>query len=270
MRGALGGALAGGLAAAGAYAALRHLPPGLGARWQRTNHAGKPVTLLEGPAVTVGLLAGFCTTGSVQAGAMAASVGAACFGAIDDLSGDTAVKGLSGHLGALARGEVSTGALKIVGIGASALVGAWAQDRPARSAVMSTALGAGVIAGSANVANLLDLRPGRALKAVLIAAAPVVLGGGRPTRTALVTSGAAIGVLGADLRGEAMLGDTGANAVGAAVGAAIADRLGTRGRALAFAVVLGLTVLSERVSFSQVIDRTAVLRDLDRWGRRPT
>ena len=46
-------------AAAGlSYAALRQRPPGGDATWSRTNHRGEPVTLLEGPAVAIGGMAG--------------------------------------------------------------------------------------------------------------------------------------------------------------------------------------------------------------------
>ena len=64
-----------------------------------------------------------------------------------------------------------------------------------------------------------------------------------------------------------MLGDTGANAAGALVGLALVERFGLRGRLVVLGVTAGLTVLSERVSFSRVIDDTPVLRRLDRWGR---
>lgn len=67
-----------------------------------------------------------------------------------------------------------------------------------------------------------------------------------------------------------MLGDTGANALGAAWGVALAGT-SSRGTLLAtVAALVALTVASERVSFSQVIDRTPVLRELDGMGRRPS
>ena len=70
-----------------------------------------------------------------------------------------------------------------------------------------------------------------------------------------------------DLRGRSMLGDTGANAAGAMVGLALVERSGLRGRLAVLAVTAGLTVLSEKVSFSKVIDDTPVLRRVDQWGR---
>jgi hypothetical protein len=65
-----------------------------------------------------------------------------------------------------------------------------------------------------------------------------------------------------------MLGDCGANAVGALLGLRLAAVPGRPARARALAVVVGLTLASERVSFTRVIEATPVLRDLDRLGRR--
>lgn len=253
--------------AATAYRLGRHLPEPTQLSWQRVNHSGAPVTLLEGPAYAVGVLAGLVSAGA-GAGPALATAGAAVFGALDDLGQDTSVKGLRGHLGALRRGEVTTGAVKILGIGATGLAAAWATDRGSRPGVLSTLLGAGVIAGAANVGNLLDLRPGRTLKVGVLAALPLVLSGGTGATAATAASAAALAVLPPDLRRESMLGDTGANAVGAVVGAALTERFGLRGRLAALVTVTALTVLSERVSFSVVIDRTPWLRAVDQWGRR--
>lgn len=254
---------------------LRTRPPGGGARWTRTNHAGRPISLLEGPGYVAGSTLGLAAAalasprrqtgmGSVAAG-LVAGVGAGAAGLLDDLAGDSASKGLRGHLGALRQGRVTTGALKIAGIGASGLVGAALVDRDAgRRLGPATLVGGAVIAGSANLANLLDLRPGRALKATVLGGIPLALLGESAAASAV---GAALGALPADLRGETMLGDTGANAAGALVGTALVARSGPLGRGVALAVLTALTLASERVSFTRVIESTPVLRDLDAWGR---
>lgn len=237
-----------------------------GLTWTRTNHAGDEVTLWEGAAWATGAAVGALVGGSA-AGAVG-SLGGAVFGALDDHHGDASSKGLRGHLGALARGEVTTGAVKIIGIGATGLVCAGLIDRGAgsRRRFATTLTGAAVVAGAANLANLLDLRPGRALKAVLLAGVPVLTGPGGPSAAAAM--GSALGVLGPDLRGHSMLGDTGANAAGALIGVAVTERLGLRGRATVLGALVALTLASERVSFTRVIESTPVLRELDRWGRR--
>jgi hypothetical protein len=132
--------------------------------------------------------------------------------------------------------------------------------------MLSTVVAGGVIAGTANLVNLLDLRPGRALKAVIGLALPMAL----PSPAAATALGASVGVIADDLDARSMLGDTGANAAGALVGLALVERTGPVGRAVALAALTALTLASERVSFSAVIERHPLLRRLDRWGRPAT
>jgi len=259
--------VAGVLAWAGSSAAYRVLPGVAGSpRWQRTNHAGNPVTLLEGPAYVAGAALGAAAGG--PAGVVAV-LGSGAFGALDDLAGDGASKGLKGHLGAAARGRVTTGLVKVAGIGATGLVAAALADRGRDDVhALDTLVGGAVVAGAANLANLLDLRPGRALKGTVLAALPLLLvGGGAAAPRAAAATGAALGVLAPDLAGTAMLGDTGANAAGALVGSALLGATGRRGRLVTLVVLTALTLASEKVSFTSVIESTPGLRELDAWGR---
>lgn len=259
-------ATAGAAAAATALVTTLHRTgrlPGGSARWDRTNHAGATVTLTEGLALAVGTTLPLAVLDPPSALAVA---GAGLAGAADDLTGSaTRAKGLRGHLRALRNGEVTTGAVKVaVLVGSGLLACVWADHRDGRGLTSSTLAGAGLVAGSANLANLFDLRPGRALKVFLALGAPLAATGS-PAAAAVCAS--SLAVLRDDLRGVSMLGDTGANPLGAAVGAAAARALGPRGRLLALGGVTALTLASERVSFSRVIDSTPVLRRLDRWGR---
>ncbi|WP_343988262.1 hypothetical protein [Terrabacter terrae] len=281
--------------AVGSWALLRlgrRMPSAAREPWARTNHAGRTVTLLEGPSWVGGALAGVgialmagrrrtgsaASTGSRPQGSPAATalvaLAAGALGALDDLAGGAADKGLKGHLGALARGQVTTGAVKVVGLGACGLLGAavsdTARDRTDRSPgpqaaparVLGALVGGAVVAGAANAVNLFDLRPGRALKVTLAAGLPLA---GTPAAAAAV--GASLGVLPDDLRATSMLGDTGANAAGALLGLALVERTGLAGRAAALTGLAALTLASERVSFTRVIERNRVLRRLDEWGR---
>jgi hypothetical protein len=299
-RSVLGSFTIGALGSVTAAAVLAGRPPGGVDRWTRKSHLGRPVTLFEGPAYAVGAVAG-ALAGGAGAPAAVAGLGAGAFGALDDLVGDSSSKGLRGHLGAACRGEVTTGFIKVVGLGVTGVVTAWMIDRPRvrtggprtrtgvprirtdrlrtrtgrprmRAGAISTMVGGAVVAGSANVANLLDLRPGRALKVVLLVAVPIVAGH-RGTcmsaATAAAAAGAATGALRDDLAGRSMLGDTGANSAGALLGTALVARTGLRGRLLALAVVTALTLASEKVSFTTVIESTPGLRELDALGRPP-
>ena len=65
-----------------------------------------------------------------------------------------------------------------------------------------------------------------------------------------------------------MLGDCGANAVGALLGLRLARLPGRSSRSGLLAAVAALTLASEKVSFTRVIEATPGLRELDRLGRR--
>jgi len=264
-------------------AVLEEHAPGGQQRWLRTNHRGEPVSMLEGPAVAAGVLAG-AVVGAPGPRAAAtvgvATVAGAVFGIVDDLAEDPEDrrKGLRGHLGALAQGRVTTGGLKVLGIGGCSLLAA-AVATPRRRADGSrrslvgwggdVVLSGALVATSANLVNLLDLRPGRALKAASIAAAPLAVTGGAGGSGAAAVLGSAAGAVDLDLAETDMLGDGGANALGAALGAALVLSAPRRVRLAALAAAVGLTVASEKVSFTTVIEATPVLRDIDRWGRRP-
>jgi hypothetical protein len=231
------------------------------------------VTLLGGPVLAA------AATGSAVLGAppgrraAAAVVGAVSglVGGYDDLAGarpeQAGDKGLAGHLAALRAGRVSAGAVKVAGIGAAAAVAAVLTRRGSgASALVDGVLTTGLVAGTANLLNLLDLRPGRAGKATVLLAA-VTLGGPAGGLSA-GPLGAALGVLPADLGERVMLGDCGANAAGALLGLRLAALPGRAPRAALLAAVTGLTLASEQVSFTRVIESTPGLRELDRLGRR--
>ena len=282
-------AVAAGLARA-AYAILSRRPPGGAGTWTRTNHRGEPVTLAEGPALALAAiaapLAGRGLPPRLRAAQAVAGAGAAAFGGYDDLAGDGDRRGFRGHLGALAQGEVTTGAVKLGGIGGTGLVAAALLG----GAPADVVINAGLVAGGANLLNLFDLRPGRAIKVALASgtlltvaapagrtaaarqaaeageAAGTRQGAGQAVAAPL---GAALALLGEDLGERAMLGDAGANALGALLGVAAAAGLSRPVRVTLLAGIAGLTAASEKVSFTAVIERTPALRWLDMLGRRP-
>jgi hypothetical protein len=230
--------------------------------------------------VAAGAVAGALSAPGLSTRARAALVlagaGAAALGCYDDLAGSGSSRGFRGHLGALRRGELTTGAVKIAGIGATGLAASitlgtagGAGDRgPAALAAADLAVNAGLIAGGANLLNLFDLRPGRAIKVAL--GAGTLLATSRTGRAAVAAPlGAAAALLGEDLGERAMLGDGGANALGAMLGTAAAAALPRKARVATLAAIVGLTAASEVVSFTKVIAKTPPLNYLDMLGRRP-
>ena len=202
-------------------------------------------------------------------------LGALALGLADDVFGSGVDRGFRGHLGALFHGRLTTGGLKLLGIGLLAALAAGTEtiaDFPSGTARWVLAVLA--IALTANLINLLDLRPGRALKAysllaVLAALAMFARGEGTTALELLVVLlGPVAAVWRFDLRERAMLGDAGANAAGALIGwVAVVVFSEWWQLAIYVAVVLALNVTSERVSFSRVIEGNRVLSWLDGLGR---
>lgn len=184
-------------------------------QWERTNFHGVTVSLRGGVAMAGASVASAAVASVLSdqpraaLGGAVAALGGGVAGYIDDVDqgahdGGKVAKGLKGHLGALAHGQVTTGVIKIAGIGASALaasalVGSKATSVSGKAADL--ALNTVLIAGTANLANLLDLRPGRALKATVLVATPLsyfsaaaakapVSGASVTSATASVASGA--------------------------------------------------------------------------------
>ncbi|MEU6783933.1 hypothetical protein ABZ912_32455 [Nonomuraea angiospora] len=272
---ALAGAAIGAVAARVAYAAFtRNKPADLSGRWTRKNHRGEPITLLEGPAFVAGASTAAALApglpGRLRLAALVAGAGSGALGAYDDLYGTTSSKGFKGHLTALARGEVTSGAVKILGIGATGLgAAALVSQGP-----VDTLVNGATIAGAANLANLFDLRPGRAIKVGLLTGGPLLAASlfrDSPAAAALaaVPLGAAAALLPDDLGERAMLGDAGANSLGALLGLAAVTKLGRPGRYALLGTVVALTAAAEKVSFTKVIAGNPVLNRLDMLGRRP-
>ena len=280
-------------------------------QWERTNFHGVTVSLRGGVAMAGAAVASAAVASALSdqpraaLGGVVASLGGGLAGYIDDVDqgahdGGKVAKGLKGHLGALAHGQVTTGVIKIAGIGASALaasalVGSKATSVSGKAADL--ALNTVLIAGTANLANLLDLRPGRALKATVLVATPLsyfscaaaktpasgASGAASATPAApasasgasaqrLLASGlnaAAITALVEDLQETTMLGDTGANAAGALLGTSLAANDSRKLRLGATLGVVGLILASEKVSFSKVIAANPALNWLDQLWRRP-
>lgn len=197
----------------------------------------------------------------------------ACFafaflGLIDDLLGTEGDRGFRGHLQALAQGRLTTGAMKLFGGGVVAIVLAAAPGEVSGRRLLADAA---LVALAANLGNLLDRAPGRTIKVGLLVYLPIALAAGTaPVGLALApVVGAAAGLLPADLGERLMLGDTGANLLGAVLGLAVVLETSRPVRTGVLVALVLLNAASERVSFTKVIDATPGLRHLDRLGRRP-
>jgi UDP-N-acetylmuramyl pentapeptide phosphotransferase/UDP-N-acetylglucosamine-1-phosphate transferase len=198
------------------------------------------------------------------------ALGVLALGLADDSLGQHssergAQRGWRGHGAAALRGELSTGALKAVGsLGLALLAMSYLPLSNGR-----WLLAAAVLVLATNVFNLLDLRPGRSTKAFVLLGAGLAIGSAnpRPLWVLGLFSGPALVAGFYDLRERAMLGDTGANLLGALAGLWLVLTLSGTGQLVALALLGAVTVYGELRSISALVERTPGLRELDSWGR---
>jgi UDP-N-acetylmuramyl pentapeptide phosphotransferase/UDP-N-acetylglucosamine-1-phosphate transferase len=244
----------------------------------RTNFRGRSVPAVLGDAL---LVAGLLTLGAAAVAGAGGWIGdepsAEVFlavlvvlvvfgiaGSWDDRKGDERPRGFKGHLGALRTGRVTGGLVKLMAGGLAGLAAGAILFEGAAEILQTGA----IIALAANLINLLDRAPGRAAKVCLLVGLPLVILGARDWALAAAGSlGALAGVVRFDLSERAMLGDAGANPLGALLGLGLALGLGSGGRWVTLLVLLVANAASERWSFSRAIDAWAPLRWLDRLGR---
>ncbi len=196
-------------------------------------------------------------------------LGVALLGFLDDSlgRGETAgtPRGWRGHGRALREGTLSTGAVKA--LGALALAAYVVSGRGLESWRYLADVALLILA--TNAFNLLDLRPGRAEKGLVLLGLGLCLGAWTLAPLELLGIFAGPVLVGAwfTLRERAMLGDTGSNLVGAIAGVWLLTTLGADARLVALAAVAGLTIYGELRSISAAIDSLPPLRWLDSLGR---
>ena len=208
-------------------------------------------------------------------------IGVALLGLLDDFAGSGAFgsqvagrgsrersdppRGWRGHASAILGGGFSTGAMKAAGSLGLALFVLAGDGRSTAEYL----LGAGVLVLATNLFNLLDLRPGRSAKAVLLLGLALSLGAldVHGLWTVGLFLGPVLVLLPLDLRERGMLGDCGSNAIGALAGVWLIATLDTTGQAIALAAMTLITAYGEFRSISRLIDRTPGLRHLDSLGR---
>lgn len=201
------------------------------------------------------------------------TTGMGLVGLCDDLLKTDEEKGFRGHFAQLLRGKLTSGALKAGAGLIFALIftsGLWVMGHTRLVMLIPQTL---VVALATNSINLFDLRPGRAVKFFFFSSVLFFL----LLELRGITSayfkflypviGGLLAYLPVDIKAHGMLGDTGANFLGALLGAVI---ILTKDQILlccAFCFFLFLQLGAERFSFSQVIESNRVLRFLDELGR---
>ena len=199
------------------------------------------------------------------AGIVVYVLGVAVLGLIDDVIGAGDERGWRGHARATASGAFSPGLLKAAGAAGLALF-------VMAGSALDTGdylLAAAVLVLATNFFNLLDLRPGRSLKALVLLGTALTIGSMDldPLWTLGLFIGPLLVLLPFDLRERGMLGDTGSNVAGAVAGLWLILTLDTTGQLIALGLIGTATIYGEFRSISRLIDRTPGLRHLDSLGR---
>jgi UDP-GlcNAc:undecaprenyl-phosphate/decaprenyl-phosphate GlcNAc-1-phosphate transferase len=194
-------------------------------------------------------------------------LGVALLGLLDDLVGSqvSGPRGWRGHARTTMQGGFSTGALKAAGSLGIALFVLSGRGLSAGEYLLAVAL----LVLATNLFNLLDLRPGRSIKALVLLGLGLTIGSAdaHPLWTIGLFAGPMLVLLPLDLRERAILGDTGSNVVGAVAGFWLVLTLNTLGQAIALGLIAIATVYGEFRSISALIERTPGLRHLDSFGR---
>lgn len=206
-------------------------------------------------------LAGMAALGAPGSALVPAA--AAAGGWLDDVwpGPDRSVRGWAGHLrAALCERRLTSGTLKAVIVGMAAALGALARLRQESAGrAMWGALGTAL---TANALNQLDTRPGRAGQAFVLGMAWVAAAGEPRRRQRLAVwlplVGAVMGYLPLDRAGDAMLGDVGANALGAALGTAAAELLDGRHLVRWTLLMAALNAAGDVLSLGRLVDRVAI------------
>ncbi len=185
-------------------------------------------------------------------------------GLIDDLFGNKYVKGFNGHLRQLLKGYLTTGGLKAIA-GAIISFSIAIQISTSNWDVLINLL---LILFTTNIINLLDTQPGRAIKGFILFSLLLLLYSPLLSIHYIVL-GALLAYISIDLKAKGMLGDVGANFIGMVLGISIAMTITNIAiRIVILFVMFTLNLISERISFSKVIENTSILRVLDKLGRQ--
>lgn len=192
-----------------------------------------------------------------------------CFiGFVDDMLGTRDVLGLKGHFKSLLEGRLTTGALKaIVG-----LLVAFVISISFTSGFLEVIVNTLIIALFTNFFNLLDLRPGRAIKVYIIAFLGIIFGLNLTDKFAAAVpfiplAGSIIGYMPYDLKAYSMMGDAGSNVLGASVGFLAASAFSLYTKIAILACLIGIHLFTEKYSLTELIEKNSFLKYLDNLGR---
>ncbi|WP_042271897.1 glycosyl transferase [Faecalimicrobium dakarense] len=185
-------------------------------------------------------------------------------GILDDIVGNRDVSGLKGHFKSLLKGSLTTGGFKALFGGFIGIVISLGVSKSMGDLIINTL----IIALSTNLMNLLDLRPGRAIKVYLIIMVSIfiTLTGFTKVLPLLILPNV-LAYFGYDLKAKAMMGDTGSNVLGISIGILFVLGYSLKVRLLWLAFLIFIHILTEKYSLTKIIEKNKVLNFIDKLGR---
>jgi len=235
---------------------------------ERPNYLGKMIPVAAGITFPLALVIAFLPyrfIGVEVGGLLTGIILMSLLGLIDDLLGNRETMGFKGHIRSLLKGKLTTGGLKMLMGGMVALYAA-----SYFTAVWYWWLVNGlIIALATNLINLFDLRPGRAIKAFMLFFIPLGFFLSASSWWQLLpVLGVILAYFPFDLQARTMMGDTGSNVLGFTLGYLAASIDNPILKISALLILITLTLLSEKLSFSALIEKVALFRYIDQLGRK--
>lgn len=239
----------------------------------KENYAGRSISSLGGLVFATALLIGavastfFTTVGSTIAFSRTVIIlilGFGLIGFLDDVLGDKSKQGFKGHISSLLNGKITTGTIKLFG-GPAVVFLALSNGIDSRGYI-PVFIDVIAICLIANFFNLLDLAPGRCTKYSLVAFIAIAIVAPHVEFQYFIVGVAALCFV-LDVREQFMLGDIGANIIGAIVGLFAVSALSDRNALILLCVALLLNIVSEFISYSRIISRVVPLRYFDYLGQ---
>lgn len=185
-------------------------------------------------------------------------------GILDDIVGNRDVSGLKGHFKSLLKGNLTTGGFKALFGGFVGLAISVAISKNIVDICINTL----IIALSTNLMNLLDLRPGRAIKVYLVIIITLLSTlVGYPKGLVLILLPSVIVYFFDDLKAKAMMGDAGSNVLGISIGILIAIGYARPIRIGWLVFLVFIHILTEKYSLTKIIENNKILNFIDKLGR---
>ncbi len=185
-------------------------------------------------------------------------------GVLDDILGNRDVSGLKGHFKSLLNGSLTTGGFKALFGGFIGIVISIGVSKSITDIIINTL----IIALSTNLMNLLDLRPGRAIKVYLLIMISIFITlTGYIKLLPLLILPNVLAYFNYDLKAKAMMGDTGSNVLGISIGILFVMGYSIKVRIAWLVFLVFIHILTEKYSLTKIIENNKILNYIDKLGR---